>query len=146
MGPNLRSPIFGVARMLGCSKVRRFQLVLIKPSHYDDDGYVIQWLRSFIPSNTLAVMNALAADAAARQVLGTDVNIDVTVIDETNTRVKPKAIIARFRKNGGFGLVGLVGVQSNQFPRALDIGGRGGCEFGYARLRQELSITAASSV
>jgi len=121
MGPNLRSPIFGVARMLGCSKVRRFQLVLIKPSHYDDDGYVIQWLRSFIPSNTLAVMNALATDAAARQILGTDVNIDVTVIDETNTRVKPKAIIARFRKNGGFGLVGLVGVQSNQFPRALDI-------------------------
>ena len=28
----------------------RFSLVLIKPSHYDDDGYVIQWLRSAIPS------------------------------------------------------------------------------------------------
>jgi hypothetical protein len=25
---------------------RRFQLILIKPSHYDDDGYVIQWFRS----------------------------------------------------------------------------------------------------
>jgi hypothetical protein len=25
---------------------------LIKPSHYDDEGYVIQWLRSAIPSNT----------------------------------------------------------------------------------------------
>ncbi len=25
---------------------RRFSVVLIKPSHYDDDGYVIQWLRS----------------------------------------------------------------------------------------------------
>ena len=36
-------------------KKRRFQLVLIKPSHYDDDGYVIQWLRAFVPSNTLAV-------------------------------------------------------------------------------------------
>ena len=33
---------------------RPFTLVLIKPSHYDDDGYVIQWLRSAIPSNTLA--------------------------------------------------------------------------------------------
>jgi len=30
---------------------RRFQLVLIKPSHYDADGYVIQWVRSSIPSN-----------------------------------------------------------------------------------------------
>ena len=28
---------------------RRFQLILIKPSHYDDDGYVIQWLRSHHP-------------------------------------------------------------------------------------------------
>ena len=32
---------------------QRFQLVLIKPSHYDDDGYVIQWVRAFVPSNTL---------------------------------------------------------------------------------------------
>ena len=29
---------------------RRFQLVLIKPSHYDDDGYVIRWWRGMIPS------------------------------------------------------------------------------------------------
>ena len=25
-----------------------FKIVLIKPSHYDDDGYVIQWWRSTI--------------------------------------------------------------------------------------------------
>ncbi len=30
-----------------------FRVVLIKPSHYDDDGYVIQWMRSTIPSNSL---------------------------------------------------------------------------------------------
>ncbi len=102
-------------------QTRRFQLVLIKPSHYDDDGYVIQWLRSFIPSNTLAVMNSLAGDAAARQILGPNVAIEVTIIDETNTRVKVNDILARVRKSGGFGLVGLVGVQSNQFPRAVDI-------------------------
>jgi radical SAM superfamily enzyme YgiQ (UPF0313 family) len=101
--------------------VRRFQLVLIKPSHYDDDGYVVQWLRSSIPSNSLAVMYTLAADAAQRQVLGPDIPIDITAIDETNTRVKPKQIVARIRRHGGSGMVGLVGVQSNQFPRALDI-------------------------
>ena len=32
---------------------RRFQLVLVKPSHYDDDGYVIRWWRAMIPSNSL---------------------------------------------------------------------------------------------
>ena len=42
-----------------------FHLFLIKPSHYDDDGYVIQWVRSSIPANTLAAMYGLALDCAA---------------------------------------------------------------------------------
>jgi radical SAM superfamily enzyme YgiQ (UPF0313 family) len=100
---------------------RRFQVVLIKPSHYDDDGYVVQWLRSAIPSNSLAVVYSLAADAAARQALGPAVEITISAVDECNTRIRPEKIIKEFRKNGFFGLVGLVGVQSNQFPRALDI-------------------------
>jgi len=54
-------------------------------------------------------------------VLGPDVDIVVTAIDETNTRVRPQEIIRKIRDASGFGLVGLVGVQSNQFPRALDI-------------------------
>jgi len=100
---------------------RRFQLVLIKPSHYDADGYVIQWLRSSIPSNSLACVYALAVDAAERNVLGDDVAIDIVAMDETNTRVKIGDIVAQFREHANFGLVGLIGVQSNQFPRALDI-------------------------
>jgi hypothetical protein len=100
---------------------RRFQLILIKPSHYDDEGYVVQWLRSSIPSNSLAVMYTLAADAADRQVLGPDVAIDITAFDETNARVRIDKLIALMRRHGNFGMVGLVGVQSNQFPRALDI-------------------------
>jgi radical SAM superfamily enzyme YgiQ (UPF0313 family) len=100
---------------------RRFQLILIKPSHYDDDGYVIQWFRSLMPSNSLAALYGLAIDAAEREVLGPEVAIDVTPVDETNTRIKPKEIIARLKRHNGFGLVGLVGVQSNQFPRAMDI-------------------------
>ena len=43
---------------------RRFQLVLIKPSHYDDDGYVIRWWRALIPSNSLAAVYGLALDCA----------------------------------------------------------------------------------
>jgi hypothetical protein len=100
---------------------RRFQFVLIKPSHYDADGYVIQWMRSGIPSNSLAAVYALAQHAAQRQALGPDVSIDITAIDETNSRVDVRNIIADIRKNNGFGIVGLVGVQSNQFPRAIDM-------------------------
>jgi radical SAM superfamily enzyme YgiQ (UPF0313 family) len=100
---------------------RRFQIVLLKPSHYDDDGYVIRWWRALIPSNSLAAVYGLALDAAQRQVLGPDVAIDIQVIDETNTRVDVPKLIRHFRRHGNFGLLGLVGVQSNQYPRALDI-------------------------
>ncbi|MEA2879163.1 MAG: hypothetical protein QOF14_4359 [Hyphomicrobiales bacterium] len=100
---------------------RRFQFVLIKPSHYDADGYVVQWVRSSIPANSLACLYALAQDAAQRNALGADVAIDISAFDETNTRIRTKTIIDQFKRHGGFGMVGLVGVQSNQFPRALDI-------------------------
>src|SRR5947207_12413359 len=101
-------------------KPRRFCLVLIKPSHYDDDGYVIQWLRSAIPSNSLAVLYGLALECAEHKVLGQDVELEIRAFDETNTRIRPKQI-ASLIEGAGAGMVMLVGVQSNQFPRALDI-------------------------
>jgi hypothetical protein len=100
---------------------RRFQLILIKPSHYDDNGYVIRWWRAMIPSNSLAAIYGIAADCADRQVLGAHVAIDIVAIDETNTRVDMPALVARIRRHDNFGMVGLIGVQSNQYPRALDI-------------------------
>jgi len=103
---------------------RRFHLYLIKPSHYDEDGYVIQWKRSAIPSNTLAALHELAVDCRARRVLGDDIDIDITAIDETNTRVRPERIARAIAYGGGLGLVGIVGVQSNQFPRATDLARR----------------------
>ena len=55
---------------VGSTTADIFHFVMIKPSHYDDDGYPIQWLRSAIPSNTLACLFALADDARRRHVLG----------------------------------------------------------------------------
>lgn len=98
-----------------------FNVFLIKPSHYDDDGYVIQWYRSAIPSNTLAALYGLLLDCTDRNVLGGDVEIRVTALDETNTRIRPAAIARHIEAEGGRGLVALVGVQSNQFPRAMDL-------------------------
>lgn len=106
---------------LDISAKRRFLCVLIKPSHYDDDGYVIRWWRTIVPSNSLAALYGIAADCAERNVLGPDVGIEIEAMDETNTRIDASALIERFRANGNFGMIGLVGVQSNQYPRALDI-------------------------
>jgi radical SAM superfamily enzyme YgiQ (UPF0313 family) len=113
--------LHGALPRSGSGKRRSFLLVLIKPSHYGEDGYVIRWWRTVIPSNSLAAVYAIAADCAERQVLGPDVDIEIEVLDEPNTRVDIPGLIDRFRRNGNFGLVGLIGVQSNQYPRALDI-------------------------
>lgn len=106
------------------AQIEKFHFVMLKPSHYDDDGYVIQWFRSAMPSNSLAVLSGLAYDCAERAVLGEDVEIVLTVMDETNTRVNTARIARCIRKAGGRGLIGLVGVQSNQYPRALDLARR----------------------
>ena len=49
-----------------------------------------------------------------------DVELEIHAFDETNTRIRPGRLAAMIRAAGN-GMVMLVGVQSNQFPRALDI-------------------------
>jgi pyruvate-formate lyase-activating enzyme len=110
---------------------RKFTIVLIKPSHYDDDGYVIQWRRSTIPSNSLASVHGLLAECAEEHALGPDTSIEIEAYDECNTIIDIKGISKRILSERGF--VALVGVQSNQFPRALDIG----------RKFRELGVTVA---
>ena len=100
---------------------KSFHIVLIRPSHYDDDGYVIQWQRSFVPSNSLAVLYGLCRDLAERSVLGDDVEIVVTAMDETNTRIRVEKIIRQMSSSPNEGLVAFVGVQTNQFPRTMDL-------------------------
>ena len=53
--------------------------------------------------------------------LGADVDVRSRAVDETNAPVFPKAIIARHKTPGVRVFVMLVGVQTNQFPRAIDI-------------------------
>lgn len=74
-----------------------------------------------IPSNSLAAVYGIALDCAERRILGAGVEIDIVAIDEINTRIDIPTLVAGFRRHGNFGLVALVGVQSNQYPRALDI-------------------------
>jgi len=97
-----------------------FKIVLIKPSHYDEDGYVIQWWRSLVPSNSLASVHGLLSECNTEKALGPDIDIDVEAYDECNTVISVKKTIRAIRAAGA-GFVGLVGVQSNQFPRALDL-------------------------
>jgi radical SAM superfamily enzyme YgiQ (UPF0313 family) len=69
----------------------------------------------------MAAIYGLALDCIDRKVLGPDRPIALAAYDETNTRVHVDRIAGRIRAGGGRGLVALVGVQTNQFPRAVDL-------------------------
>ena len=96
-----------------------FHVEIVKPSHYDDNGYVLQWWKAWIPSNSMACLYAIAQDAAKRKILGDDTDIVVNAADEMTMRLPLRQIAERTRD--GKGIVCLTGVQSNQYPRALDI-------------------------
>jgi len=77
-----------------------------------------------VPSNTLAALYGLSQDVADRKVLGEDVDIVIKAFDETNTRIPIRKIIDQIKSADGGGFVGFAGVQSNQFPRTMDIATR----------------------
>jgi radical SAM superfamily enzyme YgiQ (UPF0313 family) len=102
---------------------RRLVVILVRPSKYDDDGYVVRHWRGTLPSNTLSCLNSLTEDVVKQGDLGA-VDVHVEVIDEIVDRVNVAALGRRFRQPGTRTVVGLVGVQTNQFPRARDLAGQ----------------------
>ena len=100
--------------------IKKFHIVLIKPSKYDDEGYVIRFWKGVLPSNTLNVLHGLTEDIKTRRVFGT-LPIDVTTFDETAEKVPAAKIISWSKAPNVKLLVCLVGVQTNQFPRAMDM-------------------------
>jgi radical SAM superfamily enzyme YgiQ (UPF0313 family) len=99
-------------------------IVLIKPSKYDDEGYVIRHLRGVLPSNTLACLRSLTEDLNRRKILGDDLEIRIQILDDTVQKLPVHKIIRSNKRPHRRTIVALVGVQSNQFPRAADIARR----------------------
>ena len=93
---------------------------LIRPSKYDDDGFVIRHWRGIAPSNSLACLLGLTADVQERGLLG-DVEIRTHVLDESVSWIPIDKIVRQSRAKGCRALVCLVGVQTNQFCRAADM-------------------------
>ncbi|HEY6944606.1 MAG TPA: radical SAM protein [Candidatus Acidoferrum sp.] len=101
--------------------LKRIHLYLIKPTQYDDDGYVVRHWRGVLPSNTLACLASLTDEVIAQKRLGEDVKIKVHLFDESVDKVPVKRICRSQRSCHSKTIVCLVGVQTNQFPRAVDL-------------------------
>ena len=101
-------------------RFKKFRIVLIKPSKYDDDGYVIRFWKGVLPSNTLNVLQGLTEAVKESCVFG-DLKLEIVTFDETAESLPVRRIIRWNRRFSTKLVVGLVGVQTNQFPRAFDL-------------------------
>src|SRR5919197_3249578 len=71
---------------------KKFRVVLIKPSKYDDDGYVIRFWKGVLPSNTLNVLHGLTEEVKSRRVFG-ELKIEIVTFDETAEKLSVRKII-----------------------------------------------------
>jgi radical SAM superfamily enzyme YgiQ (UPF0313 family) len=100
---------------------KTIHLYLIKPSQYDDDGYVVRHWRGVLPSNTLACLAGLTEEAIKQNNLSNFYNIKVHLLDEIVDKIPVKKICRSQRWGLAKTIVCMVGVQTNQFPRACDL-------------------------
>ena len=101
-------------------RFKKFRIVLIKPSKYDDEGYVIRFWKGVLPSNTLNVLQGLTEAVKESCVFG-DLKLEIVTFEETAESLPVRRIIRWNRRSSTKLVLGLVGVQTNQFPRAFDL-------------------------
>jgi hypothetical protein len=97
-----------------------FHVFLVRPSKYDDEGFVIRYWRGVVPNNSLGCLYGLTEDVQQRRELG-EVDVRIHLVDEAVDKVPLENIYRLSRRAGERVLVCLVGVQTNQFCRAADI-------------------------
>ena len=100
--------------------VQQLDVTLIRPTNYTDDGYPIKTRIGVIRSNTLTQIGTLVHDLV-NDTFFHGVAFDIHKIDEAIEWIPVKDIINHSKMPGVKSIVMLVGVQTNQYPRALDI-------------------------
>ncbi len=102
------------------SGVRELDVTLVRATNYTDDGYPIKTRVGVIRSNTLTQMGTLTRDIT-NDPFFKGVALNVRLVDEAIQTIPVQEILRKSRLPGVKAIVMLVGVQSNQYPRALDI-------------------------
>ena len=72
--------------------LRKLNLYLVKPSQYDDDGYVVRHWRGVLPSNTLACLAGLTEDLVTQKRSVGSLKVNIHVLDETVDHIPVKRI------------------------------------------------------
>ncbi len=105
--------------------VRTIRVYFIKPSKYDENGYVQYFRYGVQPNNTLTVLTALNAAFNNKFAAERNVQLETVIWDEIcDGVISPdtiKAIKEKAHEDGVELLIGMAGVQSNQYPRGRDV-------------------------
>ncbi len=111
--------------MLKPEPCRTVRVYFVKPSRYDDEGYVQFYRWGVQPNNTLTVLAALNDTFNKRYGAERNVFLETVIWDELcDGAIGPESITAikeKAREDGVELLIGLAGVQSNQYPRGRDL-------------------------
>ena len=102
---------------------KNLEIIYVVPSRYDDDGYVTRWIKGVVPSNSLCVLKSLTNDMIDNwSDRGHSPRLSISLSShDDNVEKIPFDKIARRNNADTKVVVGIVGVQSNQFPRATDL-------------------------
>src|ERR1051326_6753509 len=103
---------------------RTVRVYFIKPSKYDDRGRVAHFWRGVLPNNTLTVLAALNAaynrlradDGIYVETVLWDEQVDGPIVPATLRAIQEKGV-----EDGVEVIIGLAGVQTNQYPRGRDL-------------------------
>lgn len=103
---------------------RTLRVYFIKPSKYDEQGYVLRFWKGVLPNNTLTALAALNEEynrlRAAQNVFVETVLWD-EIVDGAISAATIQAIKEQAHADGVEVLIGLAGVQTNQYPRGRDL-------------------------
>ncbi|HJU12411.1 MAG TPA: radical SAM protein [Candidatus Binataceae bacterium] len=121
----LGSPQNAQRNLLSAEPYRTIRIYFIKPSRYDEDGYVQLFRYGVQPNNTLTVLKALNESLNRAFAERGNVSLETVIWDEIcDGLVSPETVLAikdKAREDGVELLIGLAGVQSNQYPRGRDL-------------------------
>ncbi len=111
--------------ILPAEPCRTVRIYFIKPSRYDEEGYVQFFRYGVQPNNTLTVLKALNENLNQKFAAERNVYLETVIWDEIcDGVVSPETVLAikdKAREDGVELLIGLSGVQSNQYPRGRDL-------------------------
>ena len=122
------APLAAVARTptpsATATPCRTLRVYFIKPSKYDDRGRVAHFWRGVLPNNTLTVLAALNAaynrlradDGVYVETVLWDEQVDGPIVPATVRAIQEKGV-----EDGVEVIIGLAGVQTNQYPRGRDL-------------------------